>query len=330
MTDFLARVTERALGMAPVVQPLVTPRFAPEPAPEDAPPEEGTIRHERHPEDRSQLRRAAPPTASRLRPRDAPPPRASGELASWADPEGGSVEEPGSPEAVVSPPVRERHGNAASGTPELISRTDDRPESAPRTGEEPRQPAAGAPRGRREPEEPTRAGEPPPASSEPATSHPEVGAPVPPQADVDAPASSGAGQDDEGFDEGSTEGTPAGREEAVDERHELSEPVVREGTAGYPPSLWAREVDAPLVPVWDEPAGSVRARSRREEVYTGRLEPDGSAASREAPIVRVSIGRVEVRATFSQPESRPREPSLPQPRLSLEEYLRSRTGETSE
>ncbi len=45
-----------------------------------------------------------------------------------------------------------------------------------------------------------------------------------------------------------------------------------------------------------------------------------------SPVVRVTIGRVEVRANFSFPPSAPRQPAKSRPTLSLEDYLKARNG----
>ena len=385
MADFLTSLAEKTLGLTPVVQPLISPRFAPEPAFDDVLPEEETIRHEERPEDRgpdhSLRRRAAP----RSDPRDVSPPHTDGERASLAGPEEYSEEEAASPETAGSPPARDSRESPASGTPDRVNRTNARPAPATRGRAEPRQSMDDTSHARRGPDEPARAGEPPPTSRELAASRSETSVPVPPEAADDRPAAPDVVPGGERSAESPAESTSLGQEGTDDERSGLPEPaasapredppdeeeprslvspaieggrgdyladapagisragerrsearVLREsgvaaqdGTPDSPPSQRTAEADAPLVPLRGEPAASARARSRREEFYPGRLETDGIAASQEAPIVRVSIGRVEVRATFSQPDPRPREPSLPQPRLSLEEYLRSRNGTAS-
>jgi len=85
-------------------------------------------------------------------------------------------------------------------------------------------------------------------------------------------------------------------------KHVEAEPVLPHPT--MPPVLWR---DAP-------PALNGRQSSRVE------------APEATAPTVRVSIGRIEVRAVFpEQPQRQP--PPLPRnPALSLSEYLKQRDG----
>lgn len=47
---------------------------------------------------------------------------------------------------------------------------------------------------------------------------------------------------------------------------------------------------------------------------------------KESPVINVTIGRVEVRAIYPQPESAVRHPPLSPPKMSLDDYLRSRNG----
>jgi hypothetical protein len=59
----------------------------------------------------------------------------------------------------------------------------------------------------------------------------------------------------------------------------------------------------------------------------GRALPGGHDPGEErpaAPVVRVSIGRIEVRAVFPAPPSAVRPAAAPRPKLSLDEYLRQR------
>jgi hypothetical protein len=74
------------------------------------------------------------------------------------------------------------------------------------------------------------------------------------------------------------------------------------------------------------PVDSVRDRKddAGSAVHPGRrkdFSPVEQRASNSAPIIRVTIGRVEVRA-IHPPASTPRHPKPPSPRISLENYLR--------
>jgi hypothetical protein len=79
-------------------------------------------------------------------------------------------------------------------------------------------------------------------------------------------------------------------------------------------------------PVRDYPERSERSES---------VDPGGSSSystrenafSRVEPTIRVTIGRIEVRAV-SPPEPPPRRTKQPTPKMSLDDYLRSRNGGT--
>jgi hypothetical protein len=66
---------------------------------------------------------------------------------------------------------------------------------------------------------------------------------------------------------------------------------------------------------------------RRERRTAARDTP--SARTEVAPTINVTIGRVEVRATQAQ-ASAPRRAEAHAPRMSLDEYLRRRSGEARE
>lgn len=85
---------------------------------------------------------------------------------------------------------------------------------------------------------------------------------------------------------------------------------------------------------WDGEAAATRRREpvapimpqtvRAPAPLTPRRAPDEAPANAPAPTIQVTIGRVEVRATNQPAPSR--QPSAQAPRLSLEEYLRRRSG----
>jgi hypothetical protein len=58
---------------------------------------------------------------------------------------------------------------------------------------------------------------------------------------------------------------------------------------------------------------------------TNKVIAEPAAKIREAPPIRVTIGRVEVRAIMAPPAS-PRAVRRPRPALSLEDYLKQREG----
>lgn len=110
------------------------------------------------------------------------------------------------------------------------------------------------------------------------------------------------------------------REVGADERAIASQMTETKNGAGVdstPPgaeSKKSREVVRPRVitPVENRKA---------PDGATSNIEPEGSAA---APVISVTIGRVEVRAEL-QDASRQRSPQQRSPLMSLEEYLRRRT-----
>jgi hypothetical protein len=78
--------------------------------------------------------------------------------------------------------------------------------------------------------------------------------------------------------------------------------------------------------------------SRSPRIHEGEtplhaIRPVDYASSRtypqEPPVIRVSIGRIEVRTETQAPVSQPVPVKKPVPRLSLDDYLRSRRGDTS-
>ncbi|CAN5908759.1 hypothetical protein BH23GEM7_BH23GEM7_23950 [soil metagenome] len=68
----------------------------------------------------------------------------------------------------------------------------------------------------------------------------------------------------------------------------------------------------------------VRTEEQRRESPSSGTGTDGNGAGEAAPIVRVSIGRIEVRAITEAPPPPPAVRRPAAPRLSLDEYLRER------
>jgi hypothetical protein len=137
---------------------------------------------------------------------------------------------------------------------------------------------------------------------------------------------------------------PSGHE--PDARPRQASPARRGDVPRGPVAPPARAV-SPGAPVW--PADGVtaasvaaaeghfselpRVKDRREAVTpgapslapVGRLRDEPSRRD-EPPVVRVTIGRVDVRATFAAPPPAPRPPAERKPGLSLEDYLKARAG----
>ncbi len=73
--------------------------------------------------------------------------------------------------------------------------------------------------------------------------------------------------------------------------------------------------------------------TRPRSITSAPVEPDNVGdnanhhqASELPPVVKVTIGRVEVRANFSPPSPAPRQSPTPRTKLCLEDYLKSRNG----
>jgi hypothetical protein len=90
----------------------------------------------------------------------------------------------------------------------------------------------------------------------------------------------------------------------------------REKESGSPPVMPSR---SPQI----HPEETTRQVVRLADYTSSRTNPQ------EPPVVRVSIGRIEVRTETQAPESQPVPVRQPVPRLSLDDYLRSRRGDTS-
>ena len=127
---------------------------------------------------------------------------------------------------------------------------------------------------------------------------------------------------------------PASKEPAIaraptDQSQPVTEPDVESRPAPAPPQV---EVHPPVLerPKKDLPAPIIAApvaRRREARLVGTQAQKSVASADRElsaGPKIQVTIGRLEVRAVQSAPA--PPAPAPPSPRVSLDEYLRSRNG----
>jgi len=355
MADFLTRLAERTLGVAPVVRPLIPPRFAPEtvPYPLDPEWEVETPPPGEPDETRAPRTREAPPQRST-------PARRTRNTANGRREDQGVA--PPAPQPDEAPPARE--------APPPDSLPGPRPEDAP-----PRPAATAAER--------DDADRPPPPAEEKRKEPQETGAQVrsqpPEEVQREAPETS-AGRSGEpveirsGEEEESSPVAPGRPRRTAGVSDEMRQPHEAgrerdEGVAFAPSrgatrgSLVARPESAPIrgASYPDDPAAEPVERVRVlprlapkwEEVpvseasaHTRAMPEPSLAVSRtvgyaadvrqhrglpgppppEAPPITVSIGRVEVRAVPPAPEP-PRQQAAAPAGLSLDDYLRSRDGE---
>jgi hypothetical protein len=114
-----------------------------------------------------------------------------------------------------------------------------------------------------------------------------------------------------------TEGTPPGRE-GTDRRQDRGRSLASRWTERQ------READGKTVEMSGPPVGSQPHPHTKQTVRDDSNSPSFADSPDVAgpPVVRVTIGRIEVRA-ISQPPPPPRSPRPAAPRLSLDEYLAS-------
>ena len=321
MADYLTRLVERTLGLSSTVRPEVPPTFAPEtgypPDPEPAGEpgsDTGPVGHA--------IRRAGEPSRSvehvpgqdppereeriplsqqsdgpELAARDhAPPPRTegpareteTGNAGERAEIEHHLDEPPG--EVRSTPPEREPEGEE-----HLTGTSEARPLERPGTNQDELDAAAASP-GSDVELLGARAGSPTDATGSDRGASPALEMPAAP----DLPTSQ-----------------TAGREER---EAEPSVPGARRRTSAAPDL--AERTPEPRTPIPGAPLASTddRARATPPAAIPHRRE-----TTREAPMIRVSIGRVEVRAITTEPAQRPPE-ERPEPALSLDDYLRQQSG----
>ncbi len=309
MSDFLTRLAGRALGLAPLVQPVTTPRYAPE---RDTP-----FGEESEVPGRSGPRSPAPPSSS-------PTTRAS------------LVRDDHHVEA--SRPEREPDTPATGGAPEEGDTASDSGATGSRDGRGSEQPLMGAAAEGPRPS-PTDGPDPapgrPPARPRPPSTREGHGAPPVPgiRPAATPPTPSAPESSREQVKPGEAPSAAIRHEPEV--RREGSRSVTRVAYDGRGLSNGAekrgRSMERPSdAYAANERAGAPPIRGRREQpesVSHAAGESTSVSTRTEESTIRVSIGRIDVRAV-SPPASPPRRTKQPAPKMSLDDYLRARSGGT--
>lgn len=334
MSDFLTRLAARTLGIAPQVQPIIIPRYAPDVPDPDLPSAQEGETPEQDPDAQSPTPSSFAPTlhsyspqgpgAHRVRepdPEDNTDTSATGEDTDTAT-DSGEAELPDE-HRVEQPPTRasaeEPSPTDASdlpGTPDLIP---GRPPSS--TEDSPPPPTRGTRAEHEAHPEPGVRLTPPILSTSRSTrvqvrSMSEVSTETPLSDASDGPrredTSISAGREPDVRRDGPRSADRATQEETqrVSRTTESREPD-RERPAGNLPDAY-EAFERTGTPVRD---------------YPERSESVENAFSRDEPKIRVTIGRIEVRAV-SPPAPPPRRTKQPTPKMSLDDYLRSRNGGT--
>lgn len=131
--------------------------------------------------------------------------------------------------------------------------------------------------------------------------------------------------------DGSSAMPPAALGKAPEDPRESA--IILRAAAGASPSTGPQAAHAPPPPVVRPSAPIEPARSREQPRLASPLDqrrpPDWRRPAEREPVIHVTIGRIEVRA--EQPSARPpaKERSVQKP-MSLDEYLRRRTGRSGE
>jgi hypothetical protein len=344
MTDFLQRVSIMALGLSPVVQPLVVSRYAPGShlsAPAPPPGEEHSFESPAahapgtaaqtlspFPDAEQNLRRAPEQTAANDARQEStepfsPPSDAIGAQRS-TDPAVTSAltsDEPASPirtplnaEALIAPvgnavtgQTKESHARTTTGSEEAKLRSeptvyaesrttpDAERRSIERAGERDSAPrrldAAGAPAA--------------------ATHH---GADTFTATESARPAHA---------DERSTQARPDLRQDATRRRRSAEDGFTQ--STGREHEIETRTTSTPATPRRSEASSPVQATAPRVASQSLSARDGRAADAPTGTVVRVTIGRIEVRAV--QPPTQPVEAvAPPSPKLSLDDYLRGQNG----
>jgi hypothetical protein len=102
------------------------------------------------------------------------------------------------------------------------------------------------------------------------------------------------------------------------------------GTAAFAPPRPSPSSEARQRPTHVEPtalaAPALRPIVAEARLAVPRAPRESQTAAAEGPAVQVTIGRVEIRATVASAPTRPPAPNKPP--LSLDEYLKQRSGAT--
>lgn len=324
MADYLTRLVERTLGLPSTVRPEVPPTFAPEtgypPDPEPAGepgPDTGPVGHA--------IRRAGDPSRSVEHvPGQDPPEREERiPLSQQSDgPELGARDH--APLPRTEGPARETETGNAEKRAEIEHHLIEREEGEP-PGEVRSTPPEREPEGE---EHLTGTSEARPLER-PGTNHDEPDAAPSPGSDAELSGGRAVSPTDAtGSDRGASPALempaapdlPTSQTSGREEREaESSVPGARRLPSAAPDL--AERTPEPRTPIPGAPLASTddRARATPPAAIPHRRE------TKEAPMIRVSIGRVEVRAITTEPAQRPPE-ERPEPALSLDEYLRQQSG----
>jgi hypothetical protein len=317
MSDFLTRLAGRALGLVPLVQPVTTPRYAPDP--------DTSFEQESEIPGRPGTRSSASPTSgattrgSLVRDQDAhhvEAPRPEREADAPAT--GGGPE---ASDTAVDLGMTELHERRGSERP--LTRTPaEEPQPSPTDmSHPPGTPDQTSGRSR------STAESSPPATREGHEAPPESG--VRPAAALPTPLAPEASRQQARPAEAPP--VPIGHEV----RREGSRSVDRIAHDGRQLSRGAENRGLPVERSSDAYAAigrtgaplTTRSHHERPEPASQSARESTGASTRTEPTIRVSIGRIDVRAV-SPPASPPRRTKQPAPKMSLDDYLRARNGGT--
>ena len=345
MADFLTRLTERALGMAPVVQPLNASMFAPEPTSHslDLEWDSEALTSSGNPD-----RVLAPPAVETPTALDAPKMVPEDTTMAQREEQGAStrITPPARSETSDVSPELHHHTEPASAEHGITSRQNGRSIAAPTTSNHPARmlnPAEldmfeGRVASRQEDRQnPSRATtRHPQASPEPQSETSHRAEPRPTQHDVlstsrrvlpkNLPFSPSSTEDQSGQIVPRPIRTLMDRDQSAT----LVSVLSRNTEASLEANEGTLESQATLDrPVLSAAAPPVVPRMVRPLLNgypeRGPREPRVAAPGPPAPTIRVAIGRIEVRAV-TPPPARPPTPARTPPSLSLDDYLKQRNG----
>lgn len=347
MTDFLQRVSLMALGLSPAVQPLVVSRYAPDshlPAPEPLPGEEppfaGSAEHASQPDTQS-LSPSRPSLTTEPVVRRAPEQTAANSAQHQ------SME----PLSQASGTTNAAQSTGVSGSGAIPFYEPASPTRAPLNTAALIEPEKNAVTGPTEEESarvtPTRAvaepwsaptvyaeSQPPPDIERRDIERMDVrDAPLRRPDAVSAPAAAHQGADTFSANE-SAPPAPV-NERSAQARHSLgSEPIGRRHSAedsftqrmGFEHELQSGAMSEPELPRSNDANSFVRATASRADAQSLPSQYDRAADTPSGHVIRVTIGRIEVRAVPPPPLPSVEAVATPTPKLSLDEYLRQHNG----